>query len=60
MNDVLREHFEAQVSQEEFAAEADAVRPPLRTREEVAYYRMFDAALAGVDPEVTVGRFAEA
>lgn len=60
MNDVLREHFDATVSQEDFAAEADTVRPALRTREELAYYRMFHAALAGVNPEVTVGRFAEA
>lgn len=60
MNDVLREHFEATVTDADLAAEADAVAPPLRTREELAYYRMFSHALQGVDAQTTVGRFAEA
>ncbi|MDO5493472.1 MAG: asparagine synthase-related protein [Nesterenkonia sp.] len=60
MDDVLRAHYEEAVSAEEFDAEAGVIRPPLRTREELAYFRMFSEALSGVDPEITVGRFAEA
>ena len=60
MNDVLREHFEATVTDAQLAAEADVVDPPLRTQEELAYYRMFASALQGVDAQLTVGRFAEA
>jgi asparagine synthase (glutamine-hydrolysing) len=60
MNDVLRDHFGSTVTDEELAAEQDAVSPPLRTREELAYYRMFSQALQGVDAQATVGRFAEA
>lgn len=60
MNDVLREHFGATVSDDELRAEADSVSPPLRTREELAYYRMFTRALHGIDATETVGRFAEA
>ena len=60
MNDVLRDHFDATVTDAELAAEAGVVDPPLRTREELAYYRMFASALEGVDAQATVGRFAEA
>ncbi|GAA4836805.1 asparagine synthase B [Garicola koreensis] len=60
MNEVLREHFEATVTEAQLTAEADVVDPPLRTQEELAYYRMFASALQGVDAQVTVGRFAQA
>lgn len=60
MNDVLRDHFEATVTPADLDAERAAVDPPLRTREELAYYRLFTRALDGVDAQTTVGRFAEA
>ena len=60
MNTVLREHFEATVSVEELAEAAPLLDPPVRTREELAYFRIFTAALPGIDPGRTVGRFAQA
>jgi asparagine synthase (glutamine-hydrolysing) len=36
------------------------VDPPLRTREELAYYRIFRSHLAEVPVESNVGRFATA
>lgn len=60
MNEVLRAHFEDTVDEADLAAEQDVLDPPLRTREELAYYRMFTAALPGVDAQKTIGRFAEA
>ena len=60
MNDVLAEHFGQTVSDDDLAAEADALTPPVRTREELAYYRMFEAVLRGVNAQETVGRFPEA
>lgn len=60
MNDVLREHYGQTVTEQDLAREAGVLDPPLRTREELAYYRMFTAALPGVDAQKTVGRSAEA
>ena len=60
MNDVLREHYEATVTEQDLQAAADELDPPLRTREELAYYRMFTGALPGFDVGRTIGRFAEA
>ena len=60
MNTVLAEHFETTVSAAELTGAAPALDPPLRTREELAYYRIFTAALPGIDAGRTVGRFAEA
>ncbi len=57
--DVLREHYGTLVDEEEFERERGAVDPPLRTREEAAYYRIFQQHLTGMDPEGVVGRFAE-
>ena len=57
---VLQHVMEDSVSEEEFAREKDALDPPLRTREELAYYRIFREHLGGVRPEATVGRFATA
>ncbi len=56
---VLRAHFGAQVSDEEFARERSQVDPPLRTPEEVAYFRLFQRHLTGMDPEGIVTRFVE-
>jgi asparagine synthase (glutamine-hydrolysing) len=58
--DVLREHYAATVSEEEFEGEREAVDPPLRTPEELAYYRLFQRHLTGMDPSDVVGRFVEA
>jgi asparagine synthase (glutamine-hydrolysing) len=60
MNEVLREHFGATVSDEELERERDVVVPPLRTHEELAYYRMFADRLPGVRAQDTIGRFVEA
>lgn len=57
--EVLREYFEATVTEEEFEAERNAVDPPLRTREEVAYYRLFQRHFGGLEPEGVIGRFVE-
>jgi asparagine synthase (glutamine-hydrolysing) len=57
--DVLRAHFGAQVSDEEFVRERGQVDPPLRTPEEVAYFRLFQRHLTGMDPEGVVTRFVE-
>lgn len=60
MDAVLREHFGATVSEEDFARERDVVEPPLRTREELAYYRIFARHFSGVEADVTIGRSTEA
>ncbi len=60
MNAVLREHFAATVTDADLERERDAVDPPLRTREELAYYRIFRDHLPGVRVDGTIGRFVEA
>jgi len=55
---VLTRAIEATVTEEELWQEAGLVDPPLRTREELAYYRIFAQHLKGVRAEKTVGRFA--
>ena len=60
MGDVLREWFGDAVSEEDFERERYAIDPPLRTREELAYYRIFAERLPGVDAGKTIGRFIEA
>jgi asparagine synthase (glutamine-hydrolysing) len=60
MGDVLRERFGATVSEADLDRERDATDPPLRTREELAYYRLFAERLPGVDVSKTLGRFVEA
>jgi asparagine synthase (glutamine-hydrolysing) len=57
---VLRERMEGSVSAAELEREAHEVDPPLRTREELAYYRIFAEHLAGIEPRDTIGRFATA
>ena len=57
---VLTDEFAATVSEAELAAERDAVAPALRTREELAYFRIFRDRVGPVRPEQTLGRFATA
>jgi asparagine synthase (glutamine-hydrolysing) len=58
--DVLSEVVAAGIGDAEFAAERTAVEPPLRTREELAYYRIFREHLPAVRAEVAISRFARA
>jgi asparagine synthase (glutamine-hydrolysing) len=55
---VLQDAVASTVSDEAFDRERVAVDPELRTKEEVAYYRIFNDALSGIDPKDTVGHFA--
>jgi len=50
--------MEESVTEEEFEREHQEVDPPLRTREEVAYYRIFAEQFGEVRPRQTLGRFA--
>lgn len=58
--DVLKTTMAATVTESEFEHERYSVVPPLRTREEVAYYRLFAKHFEGARPEKIVGRFATA
>jgi asparagine synthase (glutamine-hydrolysing) len=58
--DVLRETIEGSVSEHDFRRDRGTVDPSLRTREELAYHRIFAKHLPGVRPERTLGRFATA
>jgi asparagine synthase (glutamine-hydrolysing) len=60
MNTALAERFTALVAEDELARERDVTSPPLRTREELAYYRIFARRLPGVRATGTIGRFVEA
>jgi asparagine synthase (glutamine-hydrolysing) len=60
MNEVLRTHFDGQVSEEDLERERAALAPPIRTREELAYYRILTEHLPGVNAGKTIGRFVEA
>ena len=55
---VLKDCMEESVTKEEFERERNKVEPPLRTYEEVAYFRIFAETLNGVKPKETLGRFA--
>ena len=57
---VLRRRMEESLSEEELERERNEVQPPLRTREELAYYRIFADHLGEIRPHLTVGRFATA
>jgi asparagine synthase (glutamine-hydrolysing) len=59
-SEVLKDLYEGSVSEAELVAERDQVDPPLRTREELAYWRMLRDGLAGVETGETIGRFATA
>jgi asparagine synthase (glutamine-hydrolysing) len=58
--DVLSERVSAGISDAEFAAERGATDPPLRTKEELAYFRIWREHLGAVSPERTLSRFARA
>jgi len=58
--EALQERMAATVTDEEFERLKDEVDPPLRTKEEAAYYRIFNEHLSDIDPEDTIGRFATA
>jgi asparagine synthase (glutamine-hydrolysing) len=58
--DVLSAEVEAGISDEELEAERGAVDPPLRTKEELAYYRVWREHLRGISAERTLSRFARA
>ncbi len=58
--DVLTQPLTESISASEFEAERGDVEPPLRTHEELAYFRIFRARLGAVRPERTLGRFATA
>jgi asparagine synthase (glutamine-hydrolysing) len=52
--------MEESVTEEEFERVRYEADPPLRTREEVAYYRLFIEHFEEVRPKQTIGRFATA
>ena len=56
--DVLSEATERTISDAEFESERRAVDPPLRTKEELAYFRIFREHLTGVRAEIAIARFA--
>ncbi|HVF79397.1 MAG TPA: asparagine synthase-related protein, partial [Solirubrobacteraceae bacterium] len=58
--DVLTETISEGVSATDFKRGRATIDPPLRTREEFAYHRIFAEHLPGVRPERTLGRFATA
>ncbi len=58
--DALRERVSATVTEADLRRERDLTDPPLRTREELAYHRIFREHLPGVRAEHAVGRFATA
>lgn len=57
---VLTRTIESGISDEEFDEERTSVDPVLRTKEELAYYRIWRRNLQGVDVDATLGRFATA
>ena len=58
---VLTDHFAESVTHGELERERHATRPALRTREELAYFRIFREHLGSeLRPERTLGRFATA
>jgi asparagine synthase (glutamine-hydrolysing) len=58
--DVLTDEIESSIGDEEFEAERNELDPPLRTREELYYFRIWKEHLRGVRAERTVARFATA
>ncbi len=54
------EKMEERVTKEEFERVRYKVEPTLRTREEVAYYRIFKELLEGIEPRDNIGRFVTA
>ena len=60
MHETLGRHYSASVTEDELQQEADLLSPPIRTREELAYYRMFSKHFSGFNIPQVIGRFAEA
>ena len=58
--DALQERVAATVTDADLARERDLTDPPLRTREELAYHRIFREHLPGLHAQTAVGRFATA
>ncbi|MFC5829224.1 asparagine synthase (glutamine-hydrolyzing) [Nonomuraea insulae] len=58
--DLLTPHFDQRVSDAELSAAGDEYGIELRTKEELAYYRVFRQALPFVRPEAVLTRFATA
>lgn len=57
-HEVLSEAIAEGISDHEFETERGQIEPPLRTKEELAYFRIFSRSLPGLRPEETIGRFA--
>lgn len=57
---VLTDPFTESITEEEWEAERHGVEPALRTREELAYFRIFQESAGEIRPERTLGRFATA
>ena len=49
---------EAEITDAELAAERDQLDPPIRSKEELAYYRILKLALPGLAAGEAIGRFA--
>ena len=58
--EVLSEAISATISDADFERERGQVEPPIRTKEELAYFRIFSESLPGLRPQETIGRFARA
>ena len=56
--DVLSDAVSADISDAELEAERDQLDPPIRTKEELAYYRILSESLPGLRTEGAIGRFA--
>jgi asparagine synthase (glutamine-hydrolysing) len=56
--EVLTEAVEATITDAELAAERDQLDPPIRSKEELAYYRILERALPGLRVDEAIGRFA--
>jgi asparagine synthase (glutamine-hydrolysing) len=57
-SEVIKKRAEESLSDAEFAEICNETAPPLRTKEEAAYYRMFRSALPYIRPDKTISRFA--
>ena len=50
--------FEAEITDDEQDAERHQLDPPIRSKEELAYYRILKLALPGLAAGEAIGRFA--
>jgi asparagine synthase (glutamine-hydrolysing) len=57
---VLTRPFTDSITQRELEDERHTISPALRTREELAYFRIWREHVGDVRPEQTLGRFATA